>query len=237
MGRSPCCAKEGLNRGAWTAMEDKILTEWSLIAGRLPGRTDNEIKNYWNTNIGKKFVQAHPSSTSNRKASNQSKEKSQPPQPRIGSGVVRTKASRCTKVFIRPEPQNSTDHQQLLLEPKPVLGGGPTIHGSDCVGVAAGPDPLDDISPFMISAKDDPSDFIVDFEMDDKFLSDFLNTDFPSLCDEDVETNYTSSSSLNSSPTDLFSTDSVKARFSDEMFNNSDLQSMTSLLGVEWLQE
>lgn len=28
MGKSPCCSKEGLNKGAWTAMEDKILTEY-----------------------------------------------------------------------------------------------------------------------------------------------------------------------------------------------------------------
>ncbi|XP_071722393.1 transcription factor MYB123-like [Rutidosis leptorrhynchoides] len=115
MGRSPCCAKEGLNRGAWTAIEDQVLTDyiklhgegkwrnipkqaglkrcgkscrlrwlnylrpdikrgnisqdeedliirlhkllgnrWSLIAGRLPGRTDNEIKNYWNSNLSKR---------------------------------------------------------------------------------------------------------------------------------------------------------------------------------------
>ena len=33
MGRSPCCAKEGLNRGAWTAQEDKILTGYIRIHG------------------------------------------------------------------------------------------------------------------------------------------------------------------------------------------------------------
>jgi hypothetical protein len=33
MGRSPCCSKEGLNRGAWTAMEDRILTEYIKIHG------------------------------------------------------------------------------------------------------------------------------------------------------------------------------------------------------------
>ena len=33
MGRSPCCAKEGLNRGAWTATEDRILTESIKVHG------------------------------------------------------------------------------------------------------------------------------------------------------------------------------------------------------------
>ncbi|KDP33901.1 hypothetical protein JCGZ_07472 [Jatropha curcas] len=116
MGRTPCCAKEGLNRGPWSSQEDNILinyikahgdgkwrdlpknaglkrcgkscrlrwlnylrpdikrgnisveeeeliirlhsllgNRWSLIAGRLPGRTDNEIKNYWNTKLGKRL--------------------------------------------------------------------------------------------------------------------------------------------------------------------------------------
>lgn len=28
---------------------------WSLIAKRVPGRTDNQVKNYWNTHLSKKF--------------------------------------------------------------------------------------------------------------------------------------------------------------------------------------
>ncbi|KAL3828871.1 hypothetical protein ACJIZ3_017673 [Penstemon smallii] len=33
-----------------------IGNRWSLIAGRIPGRTDNEIKNYWNTHLSKKLM-------------------------------------------------------------------------------------------------------------------------------------------------------------------------------------
>lgn len=45
---------------------------WSLIAGRLPGRTDNEIKNYWNTTLGKK-LKAEQSKHSNSNIKNKNK--------------------------------------------------------------------------------------------------------------------------------------------------------------------
>ncbi|KAG7988640.1 hypothetical protein I3843_03G197900 [Carya illinoinensis] len=34
-----------------------VTGQWSLIAGRIPGRTDNEIKNYWNTHLSRRIMQ------------------------------------------------------------------------------------------------------------------------------------------------------------------------------------
>ncbi|BFG18070.1 hypothetical protein CerSpe_043440 [Prunus speciosa] len=181
MGRSPCCSKQGMNRGAWTALEDKILTSyikahgegkwrslpkraglkrcgkscrlrwlnylrpdikrgnisgdeeelivrlhnllgnrWSLIAGRLPGRTDNEIKNYWNTTLGKK-AKGEPTSTGSSKETSPPPTKSRAKRREIESKttkpsaaatlppVIRTKATRLTKVLVPTIPQIPSD--------------------------------------------------------------------------------------------------------------------------------
>ncbi|KAK2645003.1 hypothetical protein Ddye_020198 [Dipteronia dyeriana] len=178
MGRSPCCSKEGMNRGAWTAMEDKILTSyikvhgegkwrnlpkraglkrcgkscrlrwlnylrpdikrgnitrdeeelivrlhkllgnrWSLIAGRLPGRTDNEIKNYWNTTLGKR--------TKTHSSENSPSPPSPPPPPNEHNSsnsvtktqVIRTKATKCTKALISLIHPPPADHDQDYSSP------------------------------------------------------------------------------------------------------------------------
>ncbi|XP_019427402.1 PREDICTED: transcription factor MYB114-like [Lupinus angustifolius] len=55
--------KPDIKRGEFTEDEVDLMirlhkllgNKWTLIAGRLPGRTANDVKNYWNTHIRKKL--------------------------------------------------------------------------------------------------------------------------------------------------------------------------------------
>nr|CAD1844437.1 unnamed protein product [Ananas comosus var. bracteatus] len=50
----------GLGNGTWTRISRSkggaYIAWWSTIAAQLPGRTDNEIKNYWNTHLKKRLL-------------------------------------------------------------------------------------------------------------------------------------------------------------------------------------
>ncbi|XP_010047969.2 transcription factor MYB82 [Eucalyptus grandis] len=56
--------RPNIKRGGMSPEEEDLIirmhkllgNRWSLIAGRLPGRTDNEVKNYWNTHLNKRHL-------------------------------------------------------------------------------------------------------------------------------------------------------------------------------------
>ncbi|KAF5188895.1 Myb-related protein [Thalictrum thalictroides] len=265
MGRSPCCSKQGMNRGAWSAHEDKVLVDyikihgqgkwrelpkraglkrcgkscrlrwlnylrpdiirgnitrdeeelivklhkllgnrWSLIAGRLPGRTDNEIKNYWNTNLAKRVegssimtpvVKSIPNQSRKKKSLTQSSSNSAIKSSKVQSvQVVRTKAYRCTKVFLSPQ----SNHLNIKRQ-------GTELHQE--VGL------MNSYKGLHTCSKEEyyrPS-FMEDLNMGDFGLSDFLDSDFSQLTNFDRETklfddnnNSSNDISLSSDQTMLF---------------------------------
>ncbi|PON81627.1 MYB transcription factor [Trema orientale] len=268
MGRSPCCSNEGLNRGAWTVHEDKILSEyiknhgegrwrnlpqkaglkrcgkscrlrwlnylrpdikrgnispdeeeliirlhkllgnrWSLIAGRLPGRTDNEIKNYWNTNLGKKvpLVQhLHQTTSSNTTATTSSNQSKKPktnhsssspgkaPLAEMGAHVVRTKAIKCSTtagVFLNyPKPNRTdegvADHAGGVVVPSKDHDEDKYDVASNCYDInsvvqGSGLSAFDD-HEYYVNAQDtnlSQNKYFVD-QMEELCLSDLLNSDY-----------------------------------------------------------
>ncbi|GMJ09305.1 myb domain protein 30 [Hibiscus trionum] len=61
--------RPGIKRGNFTEQEEKMIihlqallgNRWAAIASYLPQRTDNDIKNYWNTHLKKKLKKLHGS--------------------------------------------------------------------------------------------------------------------------------------------------------------------------------
>nr|QIJ25827.1 promoted anthocyanin pigmentation 2 [x Rhyncholaeliocattleya hybrid cultivar] len=95
--------RPNVKRGNFSEEEDDLIirlhkllgNRWSLIAGRLPGRTDNEVKNYWNTTLGRKVNQ--PCTIKRPPASN-ALMPSSPLQATSDTTLIRTKAIRCNKL-------------------------------------------------------------------------------------------------------------------------------------------
>ncbi|KAJ8764214.1 hypothetical protein K2173_005394 [Erythroxylum novogranatense] len=123
-----------LKRGLLTEAEEQLVIDlharlgnrWSKIAARLPGRTDNEIKNHWNTHIKKKLLrmgidpvtheplhkEAKPEENSSIRAESLAPE----PSNDAGQENEATINSSSEDNSSSPTENGSTDESSLLLD-------------------------------------------------------------------------------------------------------------------------
>uniref|UniRef100_A0A7N0UMT6 Uncharacterized protein n=1 Tax=Kalanchoe fedtschenkoi TaxID=63787 RepID=A0A7N0UMT6_KALFE len=89
---------------------------WSLIAGRIPGRTDNEIKNYWNSHLSKKLI------------SQGIDPKTHKPLVETSSTRAITKSLGAAKNGRRSESDNSGSSKMVTTTPPTSSGQNPNMY-------------------------------------------------------------------------------------------------------------
>uniref|UniRef100_A0A5B7A4R1 Uncharacterized protein n=1 Tax=Davidia involucrata TaxID=16924 RepID=A0A5B7A4R1_DAVIN len=103
-----------LKRGSFAEDEEDLIIKlhallgnrWSLIAGRLPGRTDNEVKNYWNSHLRRKLINMGIDPNNHRLSHNFRR-------PKNGSDASGSATSSASKSHSRQPVKTRGDNDQV----------------------------------------------------------------------------------------------------------------------------
>ncbi|KAL0344662.1 UNVERIFIED_CONTAM: Transcription factor [Sesamum radiatum] len=117
--------RPNIKHGEFSDDEDRIIcslfasigSRWSIIAGQLPGRTDNDIKNYWNTKLKKKLMM---SSLQHQKSPHQSTMYPSPPDNSLlhNSSIITSPCGNTSYFTNTPVRANcSRGFHQPILSP------------------------------------------------------------------------------------------------------------------------
>ncbi|KAL2328564.1 hypothetical protein Fmac_021991 [Flemingia macrophylla] len=110
--------RPNIKHGDFSDEEDRIIcslyvnigSRWSIIAAQLPGRTDNDIKNYWNTKLKKKLMALLPLSLNRKQPSFPSSTLQNPPPSPSSHQVY---GEYCTYTPITTTPFTGTEPLSL----------------------------------------------------------------------------------------------------------------------------
>lgn len=130
--------RPGIKRGNFSDHEEKMIihlqallgNRWAAIASYLPQRTDNDIKNYWNTHLKKKLKKLQTGldghSQDGSSSANNSKHISKGQwERRLQTDIHMAKQALCEALSLDKPNHNHDHHDHYLAESKPSITNKP----------------------------------------------------------------------------------------------------------------
>ncbi|KAH6807795.1 myb domain protein 96 [Perilla frutescens var. frutescens] len=139
--------RPGIKRGNFTEHEEKMIihlqallgNRWAAIASYLPQRTDNDIKNYWNTHLKKKLgkMKGHEENGEKGNSSDSKSISKGQWERRLQTDIHMAKQALCEALSLdKPNPNAVESHSNLPVVQTPTTTTTTTTYASSTENIA-----------------------------------------------------------------------------------------------------